>query len=607
MLLLIYENLIFSGVHIGHTKFNTLFMTAWMLYWNRQNTWIINLFKTIYMFKIAFKCLKFVISKNCPIWFINLNKVIEGFVKFFANKCGEFFLCNYWINGMISNFKEIHKYYKISVDNFIAFNYKEKYKFFYDNWIFTRFTWPRFLFISNVKNSASVVRESLGSDIYCLGIVDTDVKSNSLNLPIPGNDESINSILFYNELISNYILIWKFKNVLLRLNNLRKNSKLISYFDNYYYKLNIGNNDILFLLCSKFLFNDFKKFSKINTFRNINNKINDISFDVINYFFKQNWRLFFLFSRLYVLKFKMKKKSLFKRKFRQFRKRFAFNFYYGRLKLRFLKYVLKRKYLKYLKYIFFCRFFSSIIFNIMPLVCKVYYKYLRKNKLRKRFYLRNLKNLRNLRNVMNERNVNFFYFKSMKNFLSKKNLQNIKKFRNVRNIRILKNLRKSKSFTYFGNFRNLRSFLKFRFKKFYIYKLKWIFNYIPRYKNFFRKCYSSRFSFYLIFSNIYKYILFYYLSLSCKKFKNNFLQYNFFLNKNSEFLFKKKLYLKNLIKANNNKFRLGFWAFIKYILNYYLLQNKYYLSYFLIKIFNNNLAKLIVYRWKKLNYNLIKN
>lgn len=105
---------------------------------------------------------------------------------------------------------------------------------FENNWLFTRFSWPRFLFVSNVLSCPSSVGEALNLGIYCLAIVDTNVRSNAINIAVPGNDESLYSIIFYNELVCNYILLCKFKSMILWFSNIRN-----------YKKLNLLNNDFL--------------------------------------------------------------------------------------------------------------------------------------------------------------------------------------------------------------------------------------------------------------------------------------------------------------------------------------------------------------------------
>jgi ribosomal protein S2 len=47
--------------------------------------------------------------------------------------------------------------------------------------------------------------------IPCLGIVDTDSPLKLVSIAIPGNDESILAVSFYNTLISTFILYKKFK------------------------------------------------------------------------------------------------------------------------------------------------------------------------------------------------------------------------------------------------------------------------------------------------------------------------------------------------------------------------------------------------------------
>jgi flavorubredoxin len=43
------------------------------------------------MFKLAFQILKHIVSTHGPIWFINLDKATERYVRYGANRSGEFF------------------------------------------------------------------------------------------------------------------------------------------------------------------------------------------------------------------------------------------------------------------------------------------------------------------------------------------------------------------------------------------------------------------------------------------------------------------------------------------------------------------------------------
>jgi ribosomal protein S2 len=60
-----------------------------------------------------------------------------------------------------------------------------------------------------------------------MAVVDTNMKSQSINLAIPGNDESFGCIVYYNEVISNYILLSKFNLVFLWYVSVRNKKRLI--------------------------------------------------------------------------------------------------------------------------------------------------------------------------------------------------------------------------------------------------------------------------------------------------------------------------------------------------------------------------------------------
>lgn len=72
----------------------------------------------------------------------------------------------------------------------------------FSNWLLTRFTWPRAVFISSVFYSKVIVRECVSFSIPCIGVIDTNVKSQAVNVPVPGNDDSVEAIVFYNESVS---------------------------------------------------------------------------------------------------------------------------------------------------------------------------------------------------------------------------------------------------------------------------------------------------------------------------------------------------------------------------------------------------------------------
>ena len=173
--MVLFESLLKYKIHIGHSIKNTILFTTWFLYQLRGAIWIINIFKTILFLKIALRFLKYLINSNLPIWFVNLEVTYDPIFRNYANYCGEFYCTKSWIRGFLSNFKSIQE----SMNKYILKKYilKSTVKsFFANNWYSTRFTWPRSIFLSNIKSNYIVAKEAGRLNLPMIAVVDTNVK-----------------------------------------------------------------------------------------------------------------------------------------------------------------------------------------------------------------------------------------------------------------------------------------------------------------------------------------------------------------------------------------------------------------------------------------------
>jgi ribosomal protein S2 len=87
------------------------------------------------------------------------------------------------------------------------------------------------VFVSSVFNNFFVANEAAALKIPCLGITDTNAASQTTSIALPGNDDSLNSVLFYNEIVSSFILFRKGLNVLLWFVSVRRSSRFLSFLD----------------------------------------------------------------------------------------------------------------------------------------------------------------------------------------------------------------------------------------------------------------------------------------------------------------------------------------------------------------------------------------
>jgi ribosomal protein S2 len=228
-----YNQLLLYGIHVGHSLSNTLLYSAWMISAFRQSISIINLFKSIVMFRISFLVLTNIVSVSNPVWFVNLDKSADRYVKHAASSCGEFAVTSTWIRGAISNYRTVFNAYRgLSDLPKVALSAKKRsFKVFFQDWFLTRYSWPRAIFISSLHTSYAPAKEALLTRIPCISIVDTNSWTQTASIAIPGNDESLGCLVFYNDIISNFILSKKFNAVSVWFFNVRAISRIVNFID----------------------------------------------------------------------------------------------------------------------------------------------------------------------------------------------------------------------------------------------------------------------------------------------------------------------------------------------------------------------------------------
>ena len=170
---------------------------------------------SIYLFRIGIlyisKCVKF----RRPIWFINLNSYIAPIVARYAYICGESFSVYRWINGALTNFRSIVGWgallHDLAVKGIYDFRHLDRKRLSgLIGFLFYRKRLPGTLFLPSVKDCEVAADEFASANLPTIGIVDSNVLSWTVTIPIPGNDDSFQCINFYCFLISKLIISKKF-------------------------------------------------------------------------------------------------------------------------------------------------------------------------------------------------------------------------------------------------------------------------------------------------------------------------------------------------------------------------------------------------------------
>ena len=215
LLFFTYSQLLIHGIHVGHSYRNTHFYALWLVFMRRQGLFILNIFKTVVTLRSGIKAVSAAAAFFQPVWFVNLDQASGVIVRRFAKYCGEFSCTTAWIYGFISNYLGIfNTYYKLRRLAYSAWNgHNQNSSRLFKSWFYTRNTWPRVVFVSSVHNSYQPTKEAFNLGVPCIGIVDNDTYTHVASLPMPGNDESSDCMIFYNEFFSKYSALRKFFNL----------------------------------------------------------------------------------------------------------------------------------------------------------------------------------------------------------------------------------------------------------------------------------------------------------------------------------------------------------------------------------------------------------
>lgn len=204
------KELLEAGVHFGHqTKRWNPKMKPY-IFGARNGIYIIDLQKTVRMFKTAYDFIADTAANGRSVLFIGTKKQARESIYEEANRSEMFYVHNRWLGGMLTNFQTIKKSIErlnylneiINDGSINLFPKKERLKLEkervkLDNNLggirnMTRL--PGAMFVVDPKNEAIAVREGRRLNIPIVAIVDTNCDPDDIDYLIPGNDDAIRSI-----------------------------------------------------------------------------------------------------------------------------------------------------------------------------------------------------------------------------------------------------------------------------------------------------------------------------------------------------------------------------------------------------------------------------
>ncbi|MEE2767184.1 MAG: 30S ribosomal protein S2 [Pseudomonadota bacterium] len=202
-----------AGVHFGHQTRHWNPKMAPYIFGARGRIHIINLEKTLPLFREAMDFVENVASNRGTVLFVGTKKAARTVIAEQAQKCGMPYVNHRWLGGMLTNFQTIKQRISrlkelesMQADGSLQnFSKKEALGMTREleklenslGGIKNMSKLPDVLFILDVGYEKNAVSEAKKLGIPVVGVVDTNNDPISADYMIPGNDDSMRSILLY--------------------------------------------------------------------------------------------------------------------------------------------------------------------------------------------------------------------------------------------------------------------------------------------------------------------------------------------------------------------------------------------------------------------------
>ena len=204
------KQLLEAGVHFGHQTRRWNPKMKEYIFTERNGIYIIDLQQTVKLVDTAYNFIKSVAEEGKDVLFVGTKKQAQEAIEQEAKKCGQYYVSQRWLGGMLTNYKTIQKRIqlleklnKMEEDGtFEQLPKKEVIKLKLQRDKLERFlggikdmkTVPGALFIVDPKKERIAIQEAKTLGIPVVAIVDTNCDPEEIDYVIPGNDDAIRAV-----------------------------------------------------------------------------------------------------------------------------------------------------------------------------------------------------------------------------------------------------------------------------------------------------------------------------------------------------------------------------------------------------------------------------
>jgi small subunit ribosomal protein S2 len=207
------KELLEAGVHFGHQTRRWNQKMKEYIFGERNGIYIIDLQKTLRMFKEATRFVTEVVSQGGSVLFVGTKRQAQEAITDEARRCGMYFVNQRWLGGLLTNFVTIQKSIErlkeleeMSTDGrYNLFTKKEVARLERErkaleknlSGIREMKKLPQELFVIDSKKEEIAVKEANRLRIPVVAIVDTNCDPDDIDYVIPGNDDALRAIKLF--------------------------------------------------------------------------------------------------------------------------------------------------------------------------------------------------------------------------------------------------------------------------------------------------------------------------------------------------------------------------------------------------------------------------
>ncbi len=217
------RQLLESGVHYGHNTRRWNPKMAPFIYGERNGVHIIDLRQTAPILHQALNQVYEVAKRNGRVLFVGTKPQAQDIIAEEANRCGQYFINKRWLGGTLTNWQTIsesirtlRKYSDLLAGDadFTGLKKKERLEVARKlarleasiGGIKEMGGVPDLILVIDINKEVLALQEAKKLGVPVLAVVDTNCDPSLVDLPIPGNDDSIRAIKLYSKLFADAVL-----------------------------------------------------------------------------------------------------------------------------------------------------------------------------------------------------------------------------------------------------------------------------------------------------------------------------------------------------------------------------------------------------------------